>query len=849
MEETKSVAALYAELGEVLFRAGRHKDAAEVLKKALAEGGSDFYLEQVNKTLREVEEALASSTPEEILTAVEKAPWSWTKRLSEFCARKLLPGFVSPANQLLRKVAQGWLAKGRLEDAEALLKILLMTSPEDSETQEAMGWTLLRQGKVEQSVSAFKRATEFGTHRASAFRGLGEAYNLRGQAREAVGALTRSLQLEPEQIKVLMLHGLVLRGLGNLEESAKSLEHAVRLDPQNCGALEELALTQAKAGEHTLAAQTLSCAAELLCGKKEYKDSERLARLAIEFDGKNSSALFTLGWSLLEQKQVDEAEEALDRAAQLQSSVRIDQLRAWGKYLKGDWVTSIELAERVLQSEPNSARSLVLKAAALNHLGRKDEASAILSPELVDKSKEWLVALSEAIQHSPEPFLFLQRGDALFRAGELKEALDCFEAVLAAEPDNVKAIRLRGYTLGRLGEYEKAIVALQLALDLDGSEGRKEDFGTLVELAEGLRLIGRSREAKAAFKKLLADTPDNAWVLARYGETLRALAVSGPLSAQGAQLQKAIGALERSVKLDPNSGWTWGALGAAYFNKAKYRSALAALNRALVFDPRDAWSMAFKGLVFRFNGRFDEAIEVYTEAFGLDGGMTWVAGEKATALRMKKGGDLREAVALLKTITDAEPKNLAGWTQLTICLYLDGSYEEAEKALQKALSFDPSNDWTQGLCGLILDKRGLVADAAAAHQQALGEQKAESYVKRGIYYVEFRAYDRAIEDFEQAMALDSNSFEAYNALAWLYADTLERNFDQAVALARKSVALATVKDEVTQASAIDTLGWSLYKSGKPAEALEHINKGRQMDPENLQIEDHAAACQATLARM
>src|SRR4029077_4498540 len=129
MNQSHSPGALYAALGAALFRVGRHKEAAEALGNALAEPATDFDYEQASRTLNEVQRALMSTKGDELLDALVKEPETPT------------PLSALPTS----------------------LSILLESSPDDAETQEALGWALLYQKTVAQSLSAFKRATALAT--------------------------------------------------------------------------------------------------------------------------------------------------------------------------------------------------------------------------------------------------------------------------------------------------------------------------------------------------------------------------------------------------------------------------------------------------------------------------------------------------------------------------------------------------------------------------------------------------------------------------------------------------------------------------------------------------------------
>ena len=45
------------------------------------------------------------------------------------------------------------------------------------------------------------------------------------------------------------------------------------------------------------------------------------------------------------------------------------------------------------------------------------------------------------------------QGDSLYKLGKYQDAVQCYEKVLAIEPDYIEALKGKGYSLYRLGKY------------------------------------------------------------------------------------------------------------------------------------------------------------------------------------------------------------------------------------------------------------------------------------------------------------------------------------------------------------------------------------------------------------
>jgi tetratricopeptide (TPR) repeat protein len=125
--------------------------------------------------------------------------------------------------------------------------------------------------------------------------------------------------------------------------------------------------------------------------------------------------------------------------------------------------------------------------------------------------------------------------DALLRAGQFRAAHDRLEAIAAAHPGFVEALRLLAGTKLALGDAQGAEALLRRALELDPAWAP-----THVTLGELLLASGRSAEAESVLRRALTGAqsdPRAALVLARYyngtGRPAEALALATPFCTPG----------------------------------------------------------------------------------------------------------------------------------------------------------------------------------------------------------------------------------------------------------------------------------------------------------------------------
>jgi len=97
-------------------------------------------------------------------------------------------------------------------------------------------------------------------------------------------------------------------------------------------------------------------------------------------------------------------------------------------------------------------------------------------------------------------------------------------------------------------------------------------------------------------------------------------------------------------------------------------------------------------------------------------------------------------------------------------------------------------------------------------------------VRQGVLHLKLEQVEEAMTVFAQAVAVDENSADAHNNLAWLYA-TQGRDLARAVALAERAVALDV------NASRLDTLAYAYYRHGAYPEAEQAILRAIALAPD------------------
>jgi tetratricopeptide (TPR) repeat protein len=119
----------------------------------------------------------------------------------------------------------------------------------------------------------------------------------------------------------------------------------------------------------------------------------------------------------------------------------------------------------------------------------------------------------------------------------------------------------------------------------------------------------------------------------------------------------------------------------------------------------------------------------------------------------------------------------------------------------------------------------------------------DRYIVRARRYQDLRAFDRAVQDLQQAMDSSPDSLEAPNGLAWIWIVFVEGKLDDGIALATQTLERITPDSPPeSHANLLDTLGWAYYRKGEFQRASELLKQATEMWPENLLIQEHFVVC-------
>ena len=280
--------------------------------------------------------------------------------------------------------------------------------------------------------------------------------------------------------------------------------------------------------------------------------------------------------------------------------------------------------------------------------------------------------MSRRTPHKPARSIhpLLQKAVTLHRAGNIAEAIEAYEAIIAQVPNHFDATHLLGVIALQEGRLEQAQELIRSALRISPKDHaalnnlgmvylRKGDIELacgqferavkiqpnfsdgLANLGGVLRQLGRSRDALVPLRRAYSHNPQSAAVCNLIGACLM----------DTAEPHEAVKFFEAATLAEPDVADGWSNLSIALNSAGELGRAQDCALKAVALSPESSAALAARAAVEFEDGQIDTAIETYREAIALPdpstqtycafGNALWVSGRCEEALDY-----LRQAVAM-----------------------------------------------------------------------------------------------------------------------------------------------------------------------------------------------------------
>jgi tetratricopeptide (TPR) repeat protein len=696
-------ASLYL-LGHTLKEVGALDKALGLLRRAQHEYPGDLW----------ISDALAD------FSANACQPPRWDDALRFYTAVLALRPGLAPIH---RAVADALKAKGALPEA-------LVEYSRAIELEPNNGWLWLHRGgayrelhQYDRAFADLSKAIELEPNDGSLWYQRGEAYRELRQYDRALADFSKAIELVPNNGWFRLQRAVAYRELGQDDRALADLSKAIELEPNNGwrwyhrgGLYRELrqfdrALADFSKAIELVPDSSLPLASRGLTYMELGAFDKALADLnkAIEKEPRKRDAwtLRAQTYELLGQK--DKALADWSKATEWEPGKAWDWNCRGRAYMKlHQYHKALADFSKAIELESNNGWRWIDRASAYNELHQYDKALADLTKaiELDPKVGREAIRLKDEFARAHNNF-----GAALYRKGQLDEAITEFREALRLKKDFADAHDNLGVALAGKGRLDEGIAEFREAIRL-----KKGDATAHSNLGNALRMNGRLDEAIAECREAVRLKKDDPAAHINLGAAL----------ADNTRLDEAIAEYRQAIALDPKNAMAHSNLGNALAGKARLDEAIAEYRQAIALDPKNAVAHSNLGAALRKNGRLDEAIAECREAIALDPKFALAHNNLCAALF--EMGRLAEAIPELRAAIRLKPDDLALYGSLVSLLATaadpklrDGA--EAQRLARKMVERASADAVSWQALGWALYRTGAWKESVAAFHKSMDLQK------------------------------------------------------------------------------------------------------------------------------
>jgi protein O-GlcNAc transferase len=312
---------------------------------------------------------------------------------------------VSPLSKLTEQ-AMRLHEEGRLPQAEALYRQVLVAEPNHFDAQHLLGMLCLQQGRAEEAVALVAAALEDRPNDPHALSTYGAVLHKLRRYEEAIAICDQALIAWPDFADALINRGIALKDLKRFDEALASYDKALAIYPADV--------------------PTLINKGVLLSELQRLEEALECYDKALALQPHSAAALNNRANVLLQLKRAAEALETYDCALAIDPNNPLALYnRGNALYEIGQLRDAVASFDKALALAPNYAATFNSRGLALKDLKRFDESEA---------------SYKRALELRPN------FADALFNLGGLYEefnrradAIECYEKVLALKPNSLLA--------------------------------------------------------------------------------------------------------------------------------------------------------------------------------------------------------------------------------------------------------------------------------------------------------------------------------------------------------------------------------------------------------------------------
>ena len=395
----------------------------------------------------------------------------------------------------------------------------------------------------------------------------------------AVELIRAELRRSPNSARLWTFQGIAFAGEGDNSNALVSFKNALKIEPNNVGALAGAAQSAYATNKSAEAVPLLNRllrlrpdepTAHAMLAVLEYRegncaDATTHFEKAGEVIRSQIDGLNAFGTCLVQLKKLDQAESVFGQALTLRPEDRRERhLLASLEIMTRKPQEALATLKPLLDDADPSADTLQLASAAYEDLGD--------TPRAVE-------TLRQALLRDPlNVSLYLDFANISFSHESFQVGIDVIDEGLRLQPKSADLYLARGVLYVQLAQYDKAEADFEKAQELDPGQ-------SLGAAAQGLAAVQENDldHALATVQAKLKQNPNDPMLLYLQADVLTQ---KGPDSGTP-EFQLALQSAERATKLRPTLAAGREVLAKLYMQTGQYKEAADQCRKALASDPKD----------------------------------------------------------------------------------------------------------------------------------------------------------------------------------------------------------------------------------------------------------------------
>jgi tetratricopeptide (TPR) repeat protein len=476
------------------------------------------------------------------------------------------------------------------------------------EYKEMLGKIYLNSQLPDSAISVFEDITKLDSTNTNALFNLAYLYE-KDRPTQALKTYNKLLDITGPEWNLLVKIADLNERMGNIEETIKTVENLLELNPSSLE-LQKLLV-------------------ESYIKSEKYDKAEKLINESLELFPEDIQLIEMKAGLFVQQGDIDAGADVYIKLIHNEDYPFAAKVRIGGAFFNQALLdsSSIRTAKNLLNEINKDSLDWEVNA-YLGELELRDDNDSL--------AIEYLETSAELAAWNPD--VWVRLSGLLFDNARYQIAVDKLEEVIDNFPDEFVLNIVLGLSHGQLNQYDKALPYVKKAVELNPN-----DFTSLYAYGFTLNQIKKEDEAITYLKKALDVDPDNVQILGTLGliydnkemweecddayETALSIDSSDALvlnnyayslSERNIQLDRAFKMSTQAVEADPENSSYLDTKGWILFQLGKYKEAEEYILRSLEIDPENTVVLDHLGDVQFKLGQKEEALKNWKKSYEID---------------------------------------------------------------------------------------------------------------------------------------------------------------------------------------------------------------------------------------